>query len=197
MKNIVPAGKHRGRDLAELTKQEVHAIWSGWNGSDKLRRHPFFEAIEARKDEVDGKKRREPTHKPHPSQSGVMYFGKYNGTHVREVPTDYLDWLIENDRCGRLREIIVDEVSSRRNGARPVTVQRVQPKLQKPKRKPTSLAATHYAWTDPTGRVCMIPNEISMEGRENEECPFDMPEPEPYREEVTDLDREFRAICGL
>lgn len=189
MDTTIPSGIHKGRQLHELTKAEFDALRNGWNGSPMKRDHPFFEVIESHaKTRVSRPVAPQKDDRAEFASKGVMYFGAHRGKHVSDLSTAYLHFLLDKQATGLMKPAIEAELLDRNEP------HKSQPK---PKRKPTSLAATHYAWTDPTGRVCMIPNEISMEGRENEECPFDMPEPEPYREEVTDLDREFRAICGL
>lgn len=45
----VPKGKYAGQELDELPDETVHALWASWNGSEKLRSHPFFKLIVAEK----------------------------------------------------------------------------------------------------------------------------------------------------
>jgi hypothetical protein len=115
----------------------------------------------------------------------LMPFGKHQGKPIDQVPAEYLTWLVENERCGRVKPQILESLAAR-------SIKLAAPKPAK-KRVATNLSSTHYSWTDPTGRVCTLPNWITMNGRELEECPF---KEAPYFEEVTDLDREFRSIAG-
>lgn len=47
---VVPEGCHSGKRLNELTDGMVHAMWSSWNGSARLKSHPFFLIVVSEKE---------------------------------------------------------------------------------------------------------------------------------------------------
>jgi hypothetical protein len=121
------------------------------------------------------------------SSTTTMPYGKHQGKPISSIPIGYLLWASENFKPGELRETIDRELLSR--GGAPAK-----------KQKTRNLSAycdkaSHYSWTDFTGRVHRIPNDVDMSGRENEPCPFELT-PEPEFESLTELDREFRSIVA-
>lgn len=127
-----------------------------------------------------------------------MTFGKHKGVELSLVPIGYLKWVSESFSPGNIRDM-VDRELSRRTGS-PVAdlIEKMGQERTSPKKRNRAIpddSRTHYQWTDRTGKVHMIPNDVSMEGTENEECPFVVSETnEGPAEQFGELDREFRAM---
>jgi uncharacterized protein (DUF3820 family) len=120
----------------------------------------------------------------------LVTFGKHKGTELSEVPADYLQWCLQNFGGGPAREMFAAELSRRQ-----LDVPKQVTKVDRLKQKRYLDTETHTSWTDRTGRVHRVPNDVSMSGRDDEPCPFDAT-PECEFEPLTDLDREFRAIVA-
>lgn len=116
----------------------------------------------------------------------LMPFGKHKGKPIAEIDSNYLSWGQQTFR-GPLLKAIDKEMAARSKR------EAAESKAKRRQRRMRNLNRDHYAWADRNGFVHQIPNDVDMAGRENEECPFDVT-PEQYREELSDLDREFRAI---
>lgn len=139
---VLKSGKYKGIRLRDLDMHTLHLVWSGWNGSPRLRQTQTFKDI-----------------------SQEIHDRKANTT---------------SDRASVHR--------------RPQYKKKQHPD-GKPPRKPTDLSDTHYEWSHPkTGRQYRIPNDVVMDGRENEECPFDVEEPVLLWSPECDGDREFMDI---
>ena len=106
-----------------------------------------------------------------------LTFGKHKNEDIRLVPLNYLNWISETFAPGKVRQIVDDEIN-RRSG---VSVKLEQPKKpQRPQQVATakktwqeSMRGAHYQWQDRYGGSHRIPNEVKMDGREHEECPFE------------------------
>jgi uncharacterized protein (DUF3820 family) len=204
---VVPSGKHKGRALDSLEDSELHAIWSGWNGSPNLKKTEFFRVIVLEVETRTGKdySARSPVVKTrHRSmfaddgpvmEETVVYrmeFGKHKGELITLVPKNYLEWCAEN-LSANLRAICLAELHRRGCSVSLSSVVKAKPSASKQNRRRRSLddSKTHYCWTDRYGFAHSIPNDVSMAGRENEECPFDAVE---VQSSMNELDREFRSM---
>ena len=52
------------------------------------------------------------------TDESVIPFGKFKGTRLIDVPDSYLLWLYENDKMGRLRAYIEDNIQAIQNNSR-------------------------------------------------------------------------------
>jgi len=189
-KNIVPSGKNKGRDITEMNHGEVHTLWASWNGSRRLRESDFFKVILSELGRWSQKKA--DAGRPSATSSRRMPFGKHQGQLVSGLPMGYVQWAAENIR-GEIGQVLREELLRRLDPSSNVPPMEIPPKPKKSERAIPDDSGTHFPWSDGTGKVHMIPNDVQMEGTENEECPFDATEPE-YSEPLGDLDREFRAM---
>lgn len=125
-----------------------------------------------------------------------MPFGKYKGQSIENIDLEYLRWLVENGRAGRMKQPILDLIASRGNKP-PVEKPIEHAKKPKQNRDLSQYddSKTHYDWTDRNGKTHRIPNDVSLQGTEHEEPPFDAT-PAYEFEELSDLDREFRLIVA-
>lgn len=209
MTRVIPSGKHKGRALDSLEDSELHAIWSGWNGSPNLKKTEFFRVIVSEVETRTGKdySARSPVvetrHRSMFADDGpvmeetVVYrmeFGKHKGEQITLVPMKYLMWCAENITRGSAVGLIAAEIN-RRGCSVPSSAGAAsgKPSASKQNRRRRSLddLKTHYGWTDRNGFTHSIPNDVSMTGRENEECPFDAGD---VQSSMNELDREFRSM---
>jgi uncharacterized protein (DUF3820 family) len=184
---VIPSGKHKGRALDSLDQKELHALWSGWNGSPNLKKTAFFCAIVS---EVESR-----TGKDYASRSSVvddgqrslfaddapviedeivyrMEFGMHKGEPITLVPMKYLLWCAENITRGKSVAAIASEISRRTGCVSAKTLPVVSKPIVKKSRRSLDDSASHYRWEDSAGVCHSIPNEVSMVGRCSEECPF-------------------------
>lgn len=152
----------------------------------------------------------------------VIPFGRHNGRYLSELPEEYLDWLVQNFRPGRWRDLAVGELQRRGavgseslvssspccrktkgGGACGIPADRNRDgkmychvhdpegkfrqqgaKFKSKKSKPGKNhvgkdgiiheegSQTHYRYEMPNGKATWIPNDVSMDGRADEVCPF-------------------------
>lgn len=204
---VVPSGKHKGRALDTMSDTELQTLWAGWNGSPNLNKTEFFRVIVVEIETRTGKdySARSPVvetrHRSMFADDGpvmeetVVYrmeFGKHKGELITLVPKNYLEWCAENLN-GKFLALCLAELHRRGCLSPSSNVVKSKPSASKQIRRGRSLddSRTHYRWEDRNGFVHSIPQDVSMLGREGEECPFDAAEAEPV---MNDLDREFRSM---
>lgn len=188
---IIPLGKHKGRDIAQMSHSEVHILWAAWNGFDHLRGHQFFNVIIS---ELDKWSKKKAEGKNQVLTGERMQFGKHKGELINSIPINYLRWAAENI-SGSVGRSLQQELQRRKQTVSSVPSAKEPSKPKKRDRAIPDDSKTHYQWADRTGKVHMIPNDVSMEGTEDEECPFEVSEPvEGPAEQFGELDREFRAM---
>lgn len=136
----------------------------------------------------------------------TMPFGKFKGKRVDTLPMGYLIWLKENvDLRGYLLDAVDDALVKKQEthdkankivsaSKKKPAKKKPAPKAKKPpKKKQKKLVKNeptkYYEWAHPiTGTVHEIPDYVSMDGRKDEECPFDV--------ESGPLDEEYLAIVS-
>ena len=209
MTRLIPSGRLKGRALDSLEDGELQTLWSGWNGSPNLKQTEFFRVIVLEVETRTGKdySARSPVvetrHRSMFADDGpvmeetVVYrmeFGKHKGEQITLVPMKYLMWCAENITRGSAVGLIAAEINRRAGSvASSSGAATVKPSASKQIRRRRSLddSKTHYGWTDRNGFTHSIPNDVSMAGRESEECPFDVGK---GQSSMNELDREFRSM---
>jgi len=122
-----------------------------------------------------------------------MPFGKHQGRLISGLPQSYLEWAAENIK-GDVGTKLKEERQRRTESGSAASPIKEPKKAKKRDRAIPDDSGTHYPWTDRTGKVHMIPNDVDMDGRESEECPFDASVAVMESEPIGELDREFRAM---
>lgn len=123
----------------------------------------------------------------------TMPFGKHKGWSLTSLPLDYLTWAAGNIQ-GEIGRKLQQELWRREQAAPGGPAIKEPKKIKKRDRDIPDDSETHYRWEDRTGKVHMIPKDVDMDGRENEECPFDASVAVMESEPMGELDREFRAM---
>lgn len=55
--SVLPSGKHKGKRLRDLTRNELSGVYGAWNNIDFLRKKPFFRALRIAVENFDAMQR--------------------------------------------------------------------------------------------------------------------------------------------
>jgi len=86
MEQRIPAGKHKGRLLSELTDTEVSGMNGAWQDSKHLRKHPFIKTIRN-----EHRRRKANIVTASESSQVSLPYGRFADVPIVRVPTAYLN----------------------------------------------------------------------------------------------------------